>query len=82
MAELRLDEVAFLKNLLEDHTARIALKAFFVHQAAFHTGRAVSYLTSYEEKSAMEHAFFANAYEQGFSALESFCAEQLKKASA
>ena len=82
MAELRLNEVAVLKEILEDHTARIVLKAFFAHQSAFHTGRAEAYLTSYEEKSAMEHAFFANAYEQGFSALESFCAEQLKKAQA
>ncbi len=82
MAELRLQEAAVLKQFLEDHDGRIALKAFFHHQAAYHTGRAVQYLTSYDQKEAMENAFFANAYERGFSELEQFCAEQLSKASA
>lgn len=82
MADLRLNEAALLKQALEDHGLRIALKAFFVNRAAYHTGRAVSYLTSYDEKAAMEHAFFANCFTQGFSELEQFCKEQLAKAEA
>ena len=82
MADLRLNEAAFLQQILEDHGGRIALKAFFANRAAYHTGRAVSYLTSYDEKSAMEHAFFANCYGHGFSELEQFCKEQLSKAEA
>lgn len=82
MAELRLTEAAVLRQFLEDHDGRIALKAFFQHQAAYHTGKAVQYLTAYQEKEALENAFFANAYERGFNELEQFCAEQLKQASA
>lgn len=82
MAEIRLQEAAVLKQFLEDYDGRIALKAFFANRAAYHTGRAVSYLTSYNEKDAMEHAFFANCYSQGYSDLEQFCKEQLAKAEA
>lgn len=82
MADLRLNEVSYLKQFLEDYSGKIALKAFFANRAAYHTGKAVSYLTSYDEKSAMEHAFFANAYAQGFNELEQFCKEQLMQAEA
>jgi hypothetical protein len=80
MADLRLSEAGILRQFLDDHSGRIALKAFFANRAAYHTGRAVSYLTSYDEKNAMEHAFFANCFSQGFSDLEQFCKEQLAKA--
>lgn len=71
-----------LKQFIDSYEGRIVLKAFFAHQASYHTGRAVSYLTSYDQKEAMEHAFFANCYGQAFSDLEQFCAEQLAKAEA
>ena len=80
MADLRLSEAALLKQMLEDHGMRTVLKAFFANRASYHTGHAVSYLTSYDEKNAMEHAFFANCFTQGFNDLEQFCNEQLKKA--
>ena len=82
MAELRLQEAAVLKQFLEDYDGRIALKAFFHHVAADNTGKAISYLTSYDEKAAMEHAFVANWLARGFNELEQFCKEQLAKAEA
>lgn len=81
MADLNLNEVAFLKEkILEDPVGRIVLKAFFAHQAAVNNGRAVSYLTSYQQQEALEHAFFANCYARAFSALEDFCRDQLRSA--
>lgn len=82
MADLRLNEAALLKQALEDHGLRIALKSFFHHAAAENTGKAISYLTSYDEKSALEHAFIANWLNRGFNELEQFCKEQLAKAEA
>ena len=82
MAQLSLTEAGVLKQILEDHSARIALKAFFLHRHAYHTGRAIESLTAYDQQTAMEQAFFANCYERGFSELEAFCKEQIAKAEA
>jgi hypothetical protein len=82
MADLRLSEAVVLQRFLEDYDGRIALKAFFHHMSAYHTGNAVSYLTSYDERNAMEHAFYANAFVRAFGDLEQFCKEQLAKAEA
>ena len=82
MAELRLGEADFLRRFLEDPTGRLTLRTFFVSRANYHRGRAVEYLTNYEQANAMEQAFFANCYERGFTELESFCKEQMAKAEA
>jgi hypothetical protein len=82
MAELRLQEAAMLKQFLDDPEGQVVLRAFFTSEAQRSTAAAVRALLNYDEKQALEQAFYANAFQEGFGRLQQFAKEQMLKASA
>lgn len=81
MADLRLNEARLLQQFASDPNGNLVLRAFFTTQAEYHTGKCVSYMLEYNTQLAQEHAFKANAYAEAMTALETYCKEQLNKAS-
>ena len=80
MADLRLNEAAFLKKFLDDPSGELAMRAFFNSLAREHTEKCVRAMLAYDQKEAQENAFFANAYQEGMTRLRQFAKEQLNAA--
>ena len=79
MAELKEAEARILQQFLEDPNGRIALKTFFVEQAKHFEAKCRAHMVSVNMPGAQEAAFFANCYQGGFTRLEDFSREQVKK---
>lgn len=79
MAELKEAEAKILQQFLEDPNGRLALKAFFLSQAAHFATKSHAHMQNYNMPGAQEAAFFSNAYQGGFTRLEDFSREQNKK---
>lgn len=80
MADLRLTEADFLLRMVADPEGEIALRAFFSHEAKQHLDRCLAAMLVYDQQTAQENAFYANAYQEGFSRLREFAMNQLEKA--